>query len=311
MNHLILAEYQRTPWALLPSMLATMDAVLTNWALGRMPDAGVMAAIEQDKQARAARREQAAAVSGGGVAVLPLYGIMTQRGNMMSDLSGPGSASTQRFSAALSDALADSSVGGIVIDIDSPGGSVYGVSELAAQIIEGRKTKPIYAVANSLAASAAYWTGASCSELYCTPGGEAGSIGVYTAHTDRSEAMKQAGLHTELISAGKYKTEGNPFGPLTDEARAAVQKSVDNYYGMFVRGVAKGRGVGVDAVRNGFGEGRTLGAEEAHAAGMTDGVATLDEVVKKMQRDIKSSRTSASAGTFDRERAARMLRIMG
>ena len=74
---------------------------------------------------------------------------------MVDDVSGPGSASTQQFSAALRDALNDDTVSQILIDIDSPGGSVYGVAELADEILAARKQKPVVAIANSLAASAA------------------------------------------------------------------------------------------------------------------------------------------------------------
>jgi ClpP class serine protease len=91
--------------------------------------------------------------------------------------------------------------------------------------------------------------------------------------------MASEGVKTTLISAGKYKTEGNPYEPLSDEARAAMQAMVDDYYGMFTRAVAKGRGVSVDAVRNGFGEGRMVSASQAVKNGMADRVATLDQVL--------------------------------
>jgi ClpP class serine protease len=109
--------------------------------------------------------------SSGGIAVLPLYGVVTQRGNMVEDVSGPGSTSTQQFSAALHQLLADDTVGQILIDIDSPGGSVYGVSELADEIQAARSQKPVVAVANSLAASAAYWIGCSAGEFYVSLAG--------------------------------------------------------------------------------------------------------------------------------------------
>ena len=115
-----------------------------------------------------------------------------------------------------------------------------------------------------------------------TPSGEVGSIGVYGAHTDTTKADEAAGRKTTLISAGKYKTEGH--GALTEEAAAAMQGRVDAYYTQFIRTVAKNRGVSVDAVRNGYGQGRTLGADDALAAGMVDGIATLGEVISKYAR---------------------------
>jgi capsid assembly protease len=139
-----------------------------------------------------------------------------------------------------------------------------------------------------LAASAAYWVGCAAGEFYVTPGGEVGSIGVWQAHQDYSEAMAAEGVKTTLISAGKYKVEGNPYTPLDAEAQGFMQSRVDDYYAAFTKQVAKGRGVGIDAVRNGMGQGRVLGADAALAENMVDGVMTFDQVVKKMQANAKA-----------------------
>ena len=193
------------------------------------------------------------------------------------------------------EALADETVSQILLDIDSPGGSVYGVGELAAEIYAARSAKPIVAVSNSLAASAAYWIGSAASEFYVTPGGEVGSIGVWQAHEDWSKALDEAGVKTTLISAGKFKVEGNPYEPLSQEARDFMQLRTDEYYSAFTKAVAKGRGVGIDAVRSGMGQGRVLGADAALAENMVDGIATFDEVVKKMQRAAKPARSALKA----------------
>jgi signal peptide peptidase SppA len=208
---------------------------------------------------------------------------------MVDDISGPGSTSTQQFSAVLRQMLADDTVGQILIDIDSPGGSVYGVSELAGEIVKARAQKPVIAVANSLAASAAYWIGCSASEFYVTPGGEVGSIGVWQAHFDYSKALEEDGVKPTLISAGKFKVEGNPYVPLDEHAQAFMQSRVDDYYNAFVEAVAVGRGVSISDVRNGMGEGRVLGAEAALAMNMVDGISTFDEVLSKMQTSIKTN----------------------
>jgi capsid assembly protease len=193
-----------------------------------------------------------------------------------------GGTSTQAISKAMREANADESISSILLDIDSPGGSVYGVSELAAEI--RGSAKPVTAIANSLAASAAYWLGTACAEFFVTPGGEVGSIGVWQAHEDWSKALAEAGVDISLISAGKYKTEGHPYGPLPQEARDFMQSRVDDYYGMFTRDVAKGRNVSVEQVRGGMGQGRVLGATQAKAEAMVDGVMTFDQVVRRIQR---------------------------
>ena len=289
MNHqLLVAEYLATPWALMPERLSAVTAVIARWSGDARASDEVMHSVAADRNARDARRQASVSNSGGGIAVLPLYGIVTQRGNMVDDVSGPGTARTQQFSNLLRAALQDETVSQILIDIDSPGGSVYGVAELADEIVSARAQKPVVAIANSLAASAAYWIGCSASEFYVTPGGEVGSIGVWQAHQDYSKAMDEAGVKTTLISAGKFKVEGNPYAPLDEEAQGFMQSRVDDYYAAFTKAVAKGRGVPISQVRDGMGQGRVLGADAALASSMVDGIATFDDVVKKMRRDARA-----------------------
>ena len=289
MNHqLLVAEYLATPWALMPERLSAVTAVIARWSGDARASDEVMHSVAADRNARDARRQSSVSNSGGGIAVLPLYGIVTQRGNMVDDVSGPGTASTQQFSNILRAALQDETVSQILIDIDSPGGSVYGVAELADEIVSARAQKPVVAIANSLAASAAYWIGCSASEFYVTPGGEVGSIGVWQAHQDYSKAMDEAGVKTTLISAGKFKVEGNPYAPLDEEAQGFMQSRVDDYYAAFTQAVAKGRGVPISQVRDGMGQGRVLGADAALAISMVDGIATFEDVVKKMRRDARA-----------------------
>jgi signal peptide peptidase SppA len=289
MNHqLLVAEYLATPWALMPERLSAVTAVIARWSGDARASDEVMHSVAADRNARDARRQSSVSNSGGGIAVLPLYGIVTQRGNMLDDVSGPGTASTQQFSNLLRAALQDETVSQILIDIDSPGGSVYGVAELADEIVSARAQKPVVAIANSLAASAAYWIGCSASEFYVTPGGEVGSIGVWQAHQDYSKAMDEAGVKTTLISAGKFKVEGNPYAPLDEEAQGFMQSRVDDYYAAFTKAVAKGRGVPISQVRDGMGQGRVLGADAALASSMVDGIATFEDVVKKMRRDARA-----------------------
>ncbi|MBF3389890.1 S49 family peptidase [Burkholderia pseudomallei] len=296
MRHaLLICEFLSTPWAILPERLSAMCAVIARWAAEREASPEVMAQVRADAAQIEARRGEATRSGNGAIAVLPFYGISAQRTSPMDDVSGTGLMSIQRYTQAFRAALADDSIGGILMDIDSPGGSVYGVMELANEIYQARNQKPVYAISNSLAASAAYWIASSASEFYVTPGGEVGSIGVFAAHQNLAKALEKEGVETTLISAGKYKTEGNPFGPLSDEARAAMQTRVDAYYGAFTRGVAKNRGVDVATVREGMGQGRVLSASSAKAENMVDGVATFDEVVRKLAKTIGQGGTQSQA----------------
>jgi signal peptide peptidase SppA len=285
-RHLILAELASTPWAMAPEYLTSFSAVLHRWAAGAPATPGVMADVQAAQAARAARRQSNANI-GGGIAVLPLYGVLTQRASLVDDISGSGGTSTQRFSQAFRDAMDDDAVSGIILDIDSPGGSVFGTAELASEIMDARGKKPVFGFVNSLCASAAYWIGSACAELYITQGGQAGSIGVYMEHVDISKAMEMSGLKSEYIQAGKFKTEGNPYGPLTDEARGFMQSQIDAYYKAFTSAVAKGRGVPVATVRDGMGQGRCLMAADAVSEKMVDGIDTMDGVIARMSKAIR------------------------
>ncbi len=277
-SHIVKA-LMTTPWAIMPSKLeAIVEFVM-------LKANGEQAFDKPNYEAKAGRPR---ASKQGNVAVIPVHGVVSQRMNMLQEFSG--GVSTELLTAQINEAVADSSVKAIVLDIDSPGGSVYGVSEVSDVIYAAREQKHITAVANSLAASAAYWIGSAASEFVVTPGGDVGSIGVYTAHQDVSALEENMGVKTTLISAGKHKVTGNPYEPLSEEALGQIQSSVDDYYDMFTSAVAKHRGVSVSDVKNGYGEGRVLGAKEALKAGMVDRVATFDEVINKLGGDMSRLR---------------------
>lgn len=286
----ILRAVASTPWAILPARMADIIDVLTFQAGGGKLSADEVREYMEMAAARPARKANA-----GGVAVLGLRGIIAHRAEQVDDISGPGGTSVEGFRNRFRDALASSQVGSVVIDVDSPGGSVDGVQELAEEIHASRGDKPIVAVANTLAASAAYYLASQADEVVVTPSGEVGSIGVFAAHEDVSDALAKQGKHMTLISAGKFKTEGNPFEPLSEEARLAIQASVDHHYDGFVEAVARGRGVATSVVRNGFGEGRTVNAKDAVAEGMADSVATLEATIDRLRGAAPRRRTSARA----------------
>jgi signal peptide peptidase SppA len=268
-------EIVTTPWALMPECIPAM--------LGRVAFSG--------REAKPVLTRGQGANQSGAIAVLSLTGVISQHPDWFADTS------IDQFSADLLAAVSDPAVCAILISIDSPGGSVYGVQELAGMMMAAREQKPIVAFANSLAASAAYWIGCSASEFYCTPGGEVGSIGVWQAHMDLSEALDHAGIKTTLISAGKFKTEGNPYQPLSEEAQAFMQSRVDDYYNDFVSMVATARGVDPDTVKNGMGQGRVLGAQDAKKANMIDGIMTFPQVVQRMQKKMTASTPKNGAST--------------
>ncbi len=270
----IVRTISETPWAIMPGKLAQIVEVVNLRA------SGVELSEEEIAARIGARHDERHVPQAGAVAVLPLIGVISQRMNMFMETSG--GTSTELFGAAFRQMVADPSVGTIVIDVDSPGGSVSGVPELAQEIFKARGSKPIIAVANSLAASAAYWIATAADELVVTPSSLVGSIGVLSVHEDWSKMLEMKGVDHTIIQAGRFKSEGNPFEPLSDEARADIQKKVDTYYDMFVTGVAHHRGATKTTVLADFGQGRVFNAEEAVALGMADRIGTLGETIARL-----------------------------
>jgi signal peptide peptidase SppA len=262
------------PWAILESKLHAITEFIELYANGfRLSPAEIEART-------GGRRTSAGGKQAGAVAIVPIFGVISHRANMFSDISG--GTSTEMLTQDIRQLAQDDSIETIILDIDSAGGSTEGVTELWKVIYEARQQKNIVAVANAMAASAAYWLGSAATEFVVTPSGSVGSIGVFHLHADESKMLEDAGIKLTITKAGKYKTEGNSSEPLDEDAKDFIQSRVDEAYSMFVRDVAKGRGVKVSEVRNGFGEGRMLGAKEAKEQGMIDRIATLDETLGRL-----------------------------
>ncbi|MCL4848737.1 MAG: S49 family peptidase [Acidobacteria bacterium] len=283
----IRAWVREYPWAMLPAAYEVMVDVLARRAAGARLTAEEIAARTADGPGRGELQVR------DGVAILPVYGVLAPRLNLVEEISG--GTSTGALTGQLRQALAEPSIHAIVLDVDSPGGSVFGIDELATEIHGARGQKPIVAVARHQAASAAYWLASQADEVVVSPSGMVGSIGVFVEHWDESAMDAELGLKVTLVSAGKYKTEANPYEPLNDEARAALQATVDGYYALFTRAVARGRGVPVDAVRSGFGEGRMVMAQAALKAQMVDRVETLDATIRRMARPAGGGRGGSKA----------------
>lgn len=293
------------PWAMAEQRLQALMWMAQQRIEGRAIGPGFLAS-QLGISAESVARAKSSSTRAGAVAIVPVVGVFTQRGDMFDEFFGGGSVSTMRLSATLAEIAADPGIGTVVLDIDSPGGSVYGVAEVSAQLAALRGQKRTIAVSNSLAASAAYWFASSADEVVVTPSGETGSIGVYMMHADYSALYENAGVKMTTIAAGKYKAEASPFQPLSAEARAHLQESVDAYYQAFVKAVANNRKASQTAVREGYGQGRVLGAEASVKAGLADRIATLDQVVGELISAQPKPRRASSLAASERE-----LKILG
>jgi ClpP class serine protease len=231
----------------------------------------------------------------GGVAIIPIHGVLAPRINMLSDFSG--GATFEQATALVTTAVADATVGTIILDWDSPGGSVAGATEFAHVLLQARTQKRIISVANHSMCSAACWAGVCATEVVATPSALVGSLGVYCLHEDLSAFLAAEGIKHTYIEAtdSPLKTDGNSSEPLSDPARARLLAIVDTAMGMLVADVAAGRGVSPETVRAAYGHGATMTAAEALAAGLIDRVETLDAVIARAVTTPHVQRASLAA----------------
>jgi signal peptide peptidase SppA len=218
-----------------------------------------------------------------GVAIIPIYGTLLNRLSW----SGWGYTGHQFIRNQFDQAIADPDVKGIVFDVNSYGGSVYGNFELAAYIRQHRKTKPSLAVVDSMAFSGAYSLASAAGRMVISPMGDAGSIGVVMMHVDYSKAMKELGVKVSFVYAGEHKVDGNPYEPLPEDVRADMQASVDYAYQEFVSTVVKNRGMSEKAVRET--EARIFSAAEAERIGLVDDVMPPNEAFASFFNELSGS----------------------
>lgn len=259
-----------TPLMIEPRKLETIIAVLAPKIKG-----GQLEIALQEPQRTPSQNAGLQVVNG--IAILPIEGTLVQRGAWLGVNSGM--TSYEGLRRRLDAALADPDVHGILLDIDSPGGEVAGNFDLADIFAQAGQIKPMWAIANELAASAAYSLASTASRLFLTRTAEVGSIGVRMAHADFSKYDEKMGIVYTSITAGARKNDFNPHYPLSDEALQAGQDAVNQIYDIFVATVAKNRSMKESAVR--ATEAGVYMGQAAVEAGLADAVSTKESVLEQ------------------------------
>lgn len=275
MNVLTLLD---SPWAILPEKLLEIQAVYGAHLRGEQIDiAGVEAKL--GKQLNNSKSLGYTIING--VAVIPIEGVISKRMNLFSQISG--GVSTQMLQSDFAAALADPMAHSILLLIDSPGGSIDGLQQAADDIRAGRGVKPVYAFADGLMASAAYWIGSAAEKVFSASDTTAvGSIGVIAKHVDYSKAQEKDGVKVTDVYAGKYKALGSKNAPLSNEGRAMIQAQVDHAYSVFVDAVAKNRGVSAQTVLDKMADGRVFFGKQAVDAGLVDGISSMADIISQL-----------------------------
>lgn len=215
------------------------------------------------------------------VAIIPIRGPIFRHAGLFTAISGATSTGTlaQDFQSALD----NPAVKTIVLDIDSPGGEVTGIHELARQVHAARGKKAIKAYIGGTGASAAYWIASAASEVIANETALIGSIGVVSSYVDTSQRDEKAGIRRiEIVSSSSPQKR---LDPATADGRAAAQKLVDSLGDIFVTAVALNRGVTAKKVIADFGRGYVMTGAEAVRAGMVDRLGSLEGVISgKVER---------------------------
>lgn len=221
-----------------------------------------------------------------GVAIVEVEGTLVNRNGTVGPYSG--ATGYDGIAAQLHMALADPSIRGIALDIESCGGEVAGCFDLADEIHAARQIKPVMATIDGMACSAAYAIASAAEYVTISETGLAGSIGVLVMHCDYSKALAEAGIAVTMIHAGSHKVDGNPFEPLPKAVREALQRDVDLCWDSFVARVARNRGLSGRAVRDTQAD--TFTGAEAVKRGLADAVmaprAALAEFIDRLNRAV-------------------------
>jgi signal peptide peptidase SppA len=212
------------------------------------------------------------------IALVPILGPLAKRGSFLDSLFGFGNYEDvqARFDAA----VADPSIDAILLEIDSPGGEAAGAFDLADKIYSARGSKPVWAIANDSAFSAAYAIGSAADKLFLTRTGGVGSIGVLAAHVDQSGYDEKQGVKVTTLFAGSRKNDFNAHEPLSEDAAGFLQAEVNRLYGLFVDTVARNRGITPDTIR--ATEAALFFGDDAVKVGLADGVGTFESTIQSL-----------------------------
>ncbi len=211
------------------------------------------------------------------IAVIPIHGILTKKPGAFDDFLGM--TSYEKIQEEIEEALIDEKVETILLDIDSPGGEVSGLFDLADFIYESRAKKKIIAMANDDAYSAAYAIASSAEKVFLTRTSGVGSIGVIASHIDQSAFDEKQGIKYTTIFAGSRKNDLNPHEPINHEGLESLRGEVDRLYEMFVQLIARNRNLSVKTIKDT--EAGLYFGQNAIEIGLADGITTFSEFINQ------------------------------
>lgn len=218
-----------------------------------------------------------------GVAVIPITGPLFRYANLFTMISG--ASSYELIARDFTAALENPQMKGIILDIDSPGGEVNGVSELSNMVFAARGKKPVVAYASGDAASGAYWIASAADEIVVSETSALGSIGVVGMYQGKSGKSAEA---VEIVSS---QSPHKRLDPTTDDGRSRLQVRIDSMADVFIETIARNRNVSAENVQNHYGGGDVMIGAKAVSAGLADRVGSLEGLIAELSSPQKSPRT--------------------
>ena len=279
-NHYLRLAFGQA-WAILPDALST---IFTTFAAQSKEPVNVSQQGPAESAIRAIQQKDQ-------IAIIPITGPIVRYTNLFTTLLG--ASSIEQIQADLQAAISDPLIESIVLDIDSPGGTVAGVHELANSIYAARHIKPITAYVSSLGASAAYWLASSADEIVIDATAAVGSIGVISTLIDDTERKAKAGI-SEITIVSSHSPNKH-FDATTEPGKAAIQSLVDSIADVFIADVARNRGVSAETVISDFGQGGLLVGKEAVKVGLADRLGSLSEVIQTLTNRGESNMSNHEA----------------
>lgn len=242
-------------WAIHPDKLEAIAALTENLLQGQRGNVSVFEKTAGDEPGFSSYQEV------DGIAVISVDGVIAFRMNMFETFSG--GTSTEIIGKRVRKAANNPHVKAILLDVDSPGGTVGGLCDLSEEIRLATKVKPVVCWTGRQMCSGAYWLGSASSEIICAQDAAVGSMGVAFVHHDKSVKDTQEGIKRTILSAGKYKRIANDAEPLSEEGQAYLQAQIDDYFTIFVDDVAANRGMSVEDVLEKLADGSVHIGEKA------------------------------------------------
>jgi len=264
----LLARWARRAYALRPALLGVLLAGCTGFAGYNPPQFKevLLQGTGSDK-----------------ILLIDIFGPITNQPLLIQNV-GIIPGMTARVRQELEIAFNDQNIRGVLLRIDSPGGTITDSDIIYHSLMEFKKAKKIKIVAamGDIAASGALYIAMAADEIYAHPTSVTGSIGVIMEHVEYGDLLNKLGVKSDPITSGKYKDITSPYRKMSDEERALLQAVVSAQFEKFIRVVQDGRPrMNSQQIRS-IADGRIMTADEAKERGLIDGIGYLDDVYKRM-----------------------------